>query len=135
MVDYEGSSGDPLSPEQLERALDQLLKMLVALPRKEPAEGYKGRVTPLRVIPLVIGVGEDGAYKVLDIREAIDSVPDVVWHDWLKLYGSDFDPDGRRPAASGGRFTALDILRLISGGSRPGRAVDVVSLLRRLVGQ
>jgi hypothetical protein len=135
MPDFADSIVPPLTPEELDAALAQLLRMIVSLPRKVPSEGYKGKVTPLRCIPLVIGVGEDGAYKLADIREALDSVPDIVWHDWLKLYGSDFDPSGARPPSAGGRVSILDILRVIGGGASDGGGIDVVSILRRLLGK
>jgi hypothetical protein len=132
MVDSGDSQAGALTEEQLQAALNQLLVALTSLPRKQPVGGYKGKVTPLKVIPLVIGLGADGAYKLMDLREAIDDMPDVVWHDWLKLYGSDFDAEGRRPPESSGKVGVLDILRLIAGGSPAGRGSDLVSILRRL---
>jgi hypothetical protein len=115
-----------------ERVMKQQLKawfrLLLSLPRK-PGAGYRGKVTPLECVPLCIGLDQVGGYKLLDMREALDPDPSLVWHEWLKVYGAELTAAALSQERDDGvKISAGDLLSLATG--EPGAAIaQLVSLL------
>lgn len=120
----------PFDERLLKEQLKAWFRRLLSLPRKT-GSGYRGRVTPLECVPLCVGLGQDGLYKLLDMREALDADPDLVWHEWLKIYGAELTAEGLADGRSyGARLDAADLLSLASGDP----ATAVTALVRLIKG-
>lgn len=129
MIAFDDDVADvPFDERILKEQLKAWSRRLLSLPLKT-GKGYRGRVTPLDLLPLVVGIGADGGYKLLDIREALDADPDQSWHEWLKIYGAELTTEslstGRQDPV---KISAQDLLELAAG--EPISAVSrLVSLL------
>lgn len=119
-------------PDSLRAHLKAWARHVLSLPRKAN-HGYLGSVIPLGVWPLVVGLGKDGHFKLMDIREAIDDSPDQCWHDWLKITGAELAPDVEgQPREREVKIRAEDILRAVTGG-QGGVPELVTGILRRII--
>lgn len=133
-MDVFDSSGPavPFDEATFRAQLQAYLRTLSTHPRKARV-GYQGRVIPLVALPLVVGLGDDGAYKLLDLRELLDGSPDIVWHAWIRIDGSDLAPG--RPATvpdKGGRADPLSLLDAFTGGGGSGGRL-LFDVIRRIV--
>ena len=118
-----------LDVDVLKVQLKAWMRQLLALPRKSKV-GYTGRVIPLECLPIIVGLGADGGFKLMDLREALDANPDQVWHEWLKIYGAELTADAISVERDSGRkIGAGDLLKLLSGDK-----LSAIGALLELVG-